>query len=179
MNKLMLILVILLTACSKDELIPLNRDYWGEINIKKNNDMWNPYIIGLLANKPFGDVYGLEIASYDNQNILRKELNIFGIPLNKMGKFEINTTNNQKVIIEGNIAASYGTSIEDGDVNGDVYYLDTSANNFIEITNIYGNEIKGNFQIRLLRDTSRIKYLENSDTILFKDVTFHTRIIKP
>ncbi len=181
MNKVKIILVLFIPfffGCNKDDdLPPLNRDYWGSISVLKNREMWNPQIIGLTV-PTWPKVYSIEMATYDSHNIQRYSLSIFGIPNDSLGVFKI-TEENAHDTKNGSISALYITIIEDGDVLGDVFLLDKSANNYIEITEIDSNEVKGTFKISLKRDiTINTKYLEKADTIHFTEGKFHTRIIE-
>jgi len=111
---------------------------------------------------------------YNNADIWRNALTIWGIKKGDIGVFKISSDS-----IPEYISCFYTTIPEDGDVLGDVFKLDKTKDNTIEITEISGNEIKGKFNATLIRDTSRPKYLESYDTLRFTDGVFHTRIIKP
>lgn len=171
--------MIALVSCNRDDdfLPPPDRGYWGECSVLKNGQNWTPKIVALDATRDWPGIYGIEMATYDQYNIIRQTFSIFGLPLNTRGKMLINEQNAQ-LIKAGRISAFYNTVIEDGDVVGDAFLLDTLSHNYIDITEIKGNEIKGTFDITFLRDTTRPKYLESSDTLRFIDGKFHTRIIK-
>ena len=73
--------------------------------------------------------------------------------------------------------ATYYTSIDGGDVLGEVYLVvqDRSVSNWIEITAISKEEIWGSFDLTFYRDTTRGNPA-SPDTLRFKDGQLHVQI---
>jgi hypothetical protein len=175
MIKQLTIIFILLLAvsCEKDEKLPeLHLDYWGTAPSIKNGKLWDPKIYG--GKIPLLGYYGLAFDEYDSGNIRRRGLGISKIPGPEIGIFKIEEVD---INASNRIHAILFTSLEDGDVLGDVFLLDTTKINFIEISEVKGNEVKGSFEVNLKRDSplSR-KYLESDDTLKIECKAFHTRI---
>jgi hypothetical protein len=176
MNKLiqLILISIILASCQKDEAIsPFVWPYWGDASAFKNGVIWKPKVIG-IRDEENNERYNLVFDIYNDKDFLRNNLTIHGIELGKIKIFPINSDS-----VPQPVSSLFATILEDGDVLGDVFTLDKTKDNTVEITEISGNEIKGKFTATLIRDTSRPKYLESSDTLRFTDGTFHTRIIKP
>jgi hypothetical protein len=176
MNKLiqLILISIILAGCQKDEAIsPFVWPYWGEASALKNGVIWKPKVIALQDElNPL--YFGINFDLYNNADIWRNALTIWGIKKGDIGVFKISSDS-----IPEYISCFYTTILEDGDVLGDVFKLDKTKENTVEITEISGNEITGKFNVTLIRDISRPNYLESSDTLRFTDGVFHTRIIKP
>lgn len=176
MNKLiqLILISIILASCQKDEAIsPFVWPYWGDASALKNGVIWEPKVIALRDERDTL-IYGIALDLYNRSDFLRNSLMIWGLKKEEKGLFKISSDSIPEII-----STFYATSLEDGDVTGDIFKLDKTKDNTVEITEISGNEIKGKFNVTLIRDTSRPKYLESSDTLRFTDGTFHTRIIKP
>ncbi|NJK83746.1 MAG: hypothetical protein HC912_07930 [Saprospiraceae bacterium] len=136
------LVLIILVSCQKENLSPLPRnDYWGEVSGEKNGEIWSPYIIGLtVSDLPSSNIYSLQFDDYGMCNNLSyiSNLSISGLPADSLGLFSI-TERSQNA--DNLIFVFYSTAIG-GDVLGDVYNILPLADNFIEITEIKGNEIK-------------------------------------
>lgn len=180
MNKVIELSLVftILAACQKENLSPLPRnDYWGEVLGEKNGEVWSPSVIGLNGSDlPNPDIYFLQFDDYGMCNNLSyiSTLSFSRLPADSLGLFRITGKRGQNT--NNSIFASYFTVIG-GDVLGDVYDVLSLENNFIEITEVKGNEIKGNFSISLVRDISKGRYVEVSDTITFTAKKFHTRMV--
>jgi len=176
MNKFITLAVIIsvMVGCQKEESFsPFVWPYWGTASALKNGIIWEPKVIALQDERDTL-IYGIALDLYNRNDFLRNSLMIWGLKKEEKGLFKITSDSIPEII-----SAFYATSLEDGDVTGDIFKLDKTKDNTVEITEISGNEIKGKFTATLIRDTSRPKYLESSDTLRFTDGTFHTRIIKP
>jgi hypothetical protein len=176
MIKQLTIIFILLLAvgCEKDEKLPeLHLDYWGTAPSIKNGKLWNPKIHGGKIRSLLG-YYGLAFNEYDSGNIRRRTFGISKIPGPEIGIFKVEEVD---IHASNRIHAFFATTLDDGDVLGDVFLLDTTKINFIEISEVKGNEVKGSFEVNLKRDSplSR-KYLESDDTLKIECKAFHTRI---
>jgi len=168
------IVLMILISCQKEESFsPFVWPYWGEATALKNGSVWTPKVIGLQIENDTS-TYSLQLDLYNSADIWRNALTIWGLKKNELGSFKITSDSIPEII-----SCFYTTILEDGDVLGDVFKLDKSVENFIDVTEINGSEIKGKFNVTLIRDTSRPNYLETSDTLRFTDGQFHTRIIKP
>ena len=166
-------ILLLLVSCEKDENLPeLYLDYWGTAPSIKNGKFWNPKIYG--GKIPLLGHYGIAITEHDSGKIRRRNLSITKILGPEIGIFKIEEVD---INASNRIHAFFTTTLDDGDVLGDVFLLDTTKINFIEISEVKGNEVKGSFEVNFKRDSplSR-KYLESEDSLKIECKSFHTRI---
>ena len=142
------ILILALGACSKDD--GSNTEVIGNASALKNGIEWNSYINYFSKNKPFNIGFDIGIVKYNEEGLPREGLSFFRL-LNNFDSQAIYLTNSQ--IENDSTGVFYSTILEDGDVLGDIYELDTTAtNNFIQITNYNSEraEIKGKFNVSLV-----------------------------
>lgn len=170
-NLVLFISVLIFISCNKNDL---PQEYWGESSAEKNNLCWSGYPVAGVSN--INDKLYVESNVYSKEKYHRELLCIFKIPCS-IGKFRINDTEVRD--IDNITGADYITSVEDGDVMGDAYKISpTDSLSWIEITKIDDDEIWGNFDITFVRDTFfTISAPDIPDTIIFKNGTFHTKIL--
>lgn len=156
MRKLVPILFLIgayLSSCSDGDENPFG--FTGNATAQKNGQSWNPNV-RVTENLPFN--IGLDIAFtiLNQEGFQRENLNIV----------RVNTSlDNQKIYLtlldnqikNDSVAVFYTTLIDDGDVLGDIYGLDTTfTNNYVQLTKIDKNkcEISGvfNLRLKLIRD---------------------------
>lgn len=175
-NVIILILIPLLVfslSCNKEE-IELD-EYWGEASATKNGSDWMP-----LPHAGISNINGKLFVScntYSGEGYHRELLHLFKIPLIE-GNYKIERTEVRDE--DDKIGAKFFTSVDDGDVTGDIYYIsDADSLNSVSITKIEGDEVWGAFNLTMYRDTTRaVQHPNVPDTLVFTDGKFHTKILK-
>ena len=148
----------------------------GRYRQLKNGDFWDAEIYA-GNNKPYSQGIDILVEKFNNKGFKREEIYMYKIPM-EMGRFNLDRTDVREV--DTLVGSKYFTLQDDGDVGGDSYFLllNDSIPDFIEITEIDGKEILGNFQMSFVKD---LRYGEADptapDTIVFLDGKFHTRLI--
>lgn len=178
MNKILTIFAVFLflTTCEKNKEIlnPYVREYWGNISITKNGELWNPKIIG-TSSSLLKNTYNLEITIIEN-NLAKRNLIFYQLPLyNKKGQFRIVSRDKNGSKLDSTLFSDYSTLRSD-DIGGDFFLVDSSKNNYINITDTTNNEITGNFEVNFIRHPMVKKYIENEDTLNFSCSYFKTRL---
>ncbi len=164
--------LLLILSCNKKNDQP--DYYWGSINAIKNGEAWEGKLYAVI-NKPFEQGIDIIIERFNEKGYKREYLFMSKIPL-EVKKSKLNQTDVR--IIDTLVGGDYGTLLDDGDVAGDDYLLlDDSIDDFVEITETKGKEIKGKFQMSFVKD---LRFGEADptapDTVIFTDGVFHTRI---
>ena len=109
-------------AGEKDENLPeLYLDYWGTAPSIKNGKLWNPKIYG--GKIPLLGHYGIAITEHDSGKIRRRNLSITKILGPEIGIFKIEEVD---INASNRIHAFFTTTLDDGDVLGDVFLLVSS-----------------------------------------------------
>lgn len=164
--------LILFTNCEDDFI--QGGPYWGTVNAKKNGEAWSGKIRGSEQN----NLLGITIDNHSHEGFLREDLFIDRIP-KEIGVYSIPKSDTLRVY--DFVTSTYFTLEDDGDVILDVYYVDANDNsNYVEITSIDVTKqiFSGKFQIRFIRDTTRIKrHPSIPDTIKFTNGSFTTRTL--
>jgi hypothetical protein len=152
MRLLLLILVFTLyqSSCNEKDTSPsLTTD--GEAFAKKNGVIWESFVVKIdrySVDENFSLILNMLII--DNQDYPRENFSIFRIK-NSFNRQLI--LNSKRESSSDSLGVFYSTLIDDGDVVGDIYELDTSTmNNFIQITNYNSikNQIEGIFNVSLI-----------------------------
>lgn len=129
----LLSIILCFSSCNEDDASP--EKYTGEASALKNGEEWlaKAYVdiitIPEIAAPP---TFILRANVYNEQGLWREAFDI--------RQFEMEF-NQQKIVLneqnfKGQISSDFVTLIDDGDVLGDIYKLDTTSNNnFIQITN--------------------------------------------
>lgn len=167
-------------GCSEEETNPdwWLFDYWGEITAIKNNEgLERAFIIGHdhtlnpTLNHP-GLTIGIDI--YNEKNFESESLTFIQVPC-EIGRYNLVSTDPNTHDLP---TVSYLTIIEDGHVAGDVYIVDTTKINVIEISELTeSDEVFGTFELNMIRDTSRVPVsILTLDTVRFTEGYFHTRL---
>ena len=150
-------------------------EYWGEAGAYKNGIEWTCLPLAGISN--INDKLFISCNTYSDEGYHREELLLFKIPLNE-GEYDVERTEERDE--DDKVGAKFFTSVDDGDVTGDIYYISESDSlSIIAITKIEGKEVWGTFNLILFRDTTRaIQYPDVPDTLIFTDGQFHTKILK-
>lgn len=153
MRLLLLIIVFTLyqISCNEKDTSPsLTTD--GEAFAKKNGVIWESFVVKIdrySVDENFSLILNMLII--DNQDYPRENFSIFRIK-NSFNRQLI--LNSKRESSSDSLGVFYSTLIDDGDVVGDIYELDTSTtmNNFIQITNYNSikNQIEGTFNVSLI-----------------------------
>jgi len=173
MKNLLFLFLLFLVACNKngDKPVP----YWGEVSALKNGSCWRADIFA-ANNKPYYQGIDILIDKFNEVGFLREHIIIYKIPM-KVGFFALDSTEVRD--IDTLVGSKYFTSLDDGDVLGDSYdlLLDDSIPDFVEITEISGKEIAGNFQMSFVKDLTHGEGDPAApDTIVFLSGKFYTRL---
>ena len=166
------IIVASFISCKKEDD---HNNRWGTASALKNGENWEGEIS--TAHNIFIEDSGrtIQISSVNQAGFDEDYLAFFKVPL-IIDKHPISLT--AASLKDSLIGAYYNTLLSDGHVFGDIYYVleDDPVEDYIEITDISGDEIKGRFQVSFLRDTTSIPVSSSTlDTIIFTNGQFHTR----
>ncbi len=172
MNKLFfLFFLVILISCNKDK--DLSLDYWGTATVAKADEIWKPLVYANVDTRGVTPGFTIRLNTFDEANNLRETFGFEGIP-RKIGKYRVFRTGlNDPSLFPRNV---YTTHLEDGDVAGDIYDPLDSADNYVEITELKGNKVRGKFQTTLYRRQHRPKFGNNPDTLKFLEGAFFTKI---
>jgi len=149
MRNLVLILLLIgvyFSSCSDDDENPFG--FTGSATAIKNGENWKSGL-RVAKNLPYDIGIDLIFTVLSKEGFQRESLSIFRVKT-ILGQQSIFLTNSQ--IQNDSIGTFYATLIDDGDVLGDIYEVDTTAsNNYVELTSIDKNkcEISGVFSLRL------------------------------
>ncbi|MCH7523985.1 MAG: hypothetical protein IIC74_02980 [Bacteroidetes bacterium] len=145
---LLFILIVIIMACINDDNI--GPDKIGEVTALKNGIEWSANIYNFGKSLPFDIGFSMGIKVYNNKGFLREDLYFYRFQ-NHFNPQTIYLTNAH--VENDSVGVFYTTLIDDGDVLGDIYDLDTTTtNNFIQITSYNSSkaEIKGIFNVSLI-----------------------------
>ena len=140
--------LVYLTSCEEEEPVSLIPDiYTGKSSALKNGEDWNALSRTQLSVDT--SRFSIVFDTYSDEGFWRESLGIGGIlPIIGKQEFDLYDGNDSSIT-----SSSYGTWIDDGDVGGDYYILDTtSLLNFVEIIkyNSQKSEIEGIFHSSLI-----------------------------
>ncbi len=117
---------------------------------------------------------------YNNAGFERADIAIFNIPI-ALGTHKIHRIESASQVCDTDtVYASFGTSLDDGDVGGDSYFTSEEAGNQITITSLNpeAQEVKGNFDVMLVvTDEHRFDRAtpQVPDTVRFTNGQFRAR----
>lgn len=151
MRNLVLILLLIgvyYSSCSDDDENPFR--FTGSATALKNSEQWNSGL-RVTKNLPFDIGIDLNFTVLNKEGLQRESLGIVRVRTSlEIQKIYLTLFDNQ--IENDSLATLYSTLIDDGDVLGDIYGIDTSYNdNYVQLTKIDENrsEIRGVFSLRL------------------------------
>ncbi len=156
MRNLVLIFLLIgvyFSSCSDDDENPFG--FTGSATALKNSEQWSSGL-RVTKNLPFDIGIDLNFTVLNQEGLQRENLGIVRVRTSlEIQKIYLTLFDNQ--IENDSLAILYSTLIDDGDVVGDIYGIDTTYNdNFIQLTNIDSKkcEISGifNFKLILIRD---------------------------
>ena len=167
------ILLLMFTISCNKEKIEID-EYWGEAGAIKNGNNWTCLPHAGISN--ISDKLFISCNTYSKEGYHREQLLLFKIPLNK-GEYNVERTGLRDE--DDKTGAKFFTSVDDGDVTGDIYYIaESDSLSIVSITKIEGKEIWGTFNLTLFRDTTRVtQHPDVSDTLIFTNGEFHTKIL--
>ena len=158
-----------IVACKKDNG---KRDYWGEVSVLKNGELWNSKIIALQHTFSKEKV-DITIKKSTEEDINIDNLLLFKIP-KASGIYKLSYSINQPPD-DSLVGARYFNVYED--VLFDIYDVATNdSTSYLEITeyNDRKDEFRGKFHLTLYRTLKGS--INVPDTLIFTEGTFHTRI---
>jgi len=167
--------ICLTNSCDKEE--PRWQKYhWGEATASKNGIAWKGEPRCVIDTR-YPQGIDIIIDVYNEKNFHREDLLFFKIK-NEIGNYSITPSN--LYAYDSIPGASYGTSIDDGDVAGDSYDLiEGIVENKLTIDKKKGDEIWGTFQVALIKDkTFPPQDPSAPDTVVFTNGKFHTKLLK-
>ncbi len=156
-------------ACKKDNG---KRDYWGEVSVLKNGASWSGEIVG-LQHVFSSEKVDITIENFTEGGRHLDNLLFFKVP-KKSGRYKLSYSINQPPD-DSLVGARYFNSYED--VLNDIYDLtDNDSTSYLEITEYNGrkDEFRGKFHLTLYRTLAGS--INEPDTLIFTEGTFHTRI---
>ncbi|HHH50457.1 MAG TPA: hypothetical protein ENK52_05725 [Saprospiraceae bacterium] len=171
---LVLLLTLAMVFSCKDDENPEPEIYNGFATAKINSEEYNfkPHMAFFSS----VNSYGLSLQYHINENILRKAIT-FSFINGEIGKkiaYPLRFNN------QDTLQCSYGTSIVDGDVFGNYYWLNENdeIEDYLELLefNESTGEVIGKFQASFYIDTFAIFDQNSPDTIIITDGYFETII---
>lgn len=169
-----IILAVSFISCKKDD--DANSDSWGTASALKNGEKWTGEPSAIENYYPSDTGIIIAISAIKREGFKEDFFSFFKVPIS-IDKHNLSLTT--VLAMDSLVGAEYNTLLSHGDVFGDIYYLlaDDPVEDFIEITEISGDEIKGNFQVSFLRNTTSPPVSPSTpDTIVFTGGKFHTKI---
>ena len=141
-----------LISCGDDEPIAPTYIDNGEVSVTLNGeDFFSQYQVGVraLSGSPcYPDRLSLNVTYYNQADVERVGFDIQNIPF-KLGTYEIKEIKSNNSCLSDTVNGSFGTSVADGDVNGDMYYPLESEDNTVTLTSYdpSAREVEGTFEI--------------------------------
>lgn len=170
-------IMLFIFVCCEEQEDEVSTYYWGNSTALKNGANWNSEAIHTYYNVFHLNNIDFFMEVYNSHGEMREDLYFFNIPISFDEKQIYNVKNNTDNQF---IGAAYTTLSHDGDVVEDRFVVLEDENSFIQLESINSktNEIKGKFQITLVRDTSdRITNPSLPDTVRFTNGNFHIKIV--
>ncbi len=178
MKKILFIILIIASACNKEELAHL-KYHPGTASAEMNGEDWKGSVRS-GPNEPVDFGLSIEIAHFDevSPHYKRSFIGLYKIPF-EVGKYVVtNSTSRSEDHIPG---ANYRTIEDGGDAGGDGYDVLTEDDieDYIEITRIEGNDIYGTFQGSFAKHL-RIPEEHHAapDTVIFTEGVFHAKYVE-
>lgn len=166
-------LFMLLPSCKDEVWIfePGPMEY-GKATAKKNGEEWTASAVSVKYDPPYENYFRVDYSTFEQGLYLRESILLGRIPTiigkNKVYKLSQDNFTYDKVV------SGYGLTIDDGDVAGDFYNLDESADdNEIEVT--YIDTIAGIARGRFTVTFKIVPPIENPNApecVKFSDGTF-------
>jgi hypothetical protein len=151
MRNLILILTLMgvyMTSCKEDDENPFG--FTGNATGQKNGQGWNSNV-RVTKNLPYEIGLDITFTVLNGEGFQREHLSIVRVKTStEVQRIYLTLLDNQ--IKNDSVAVLYTTLIDDGDVVGDVYGIDTTFNdNYVQLTRIDSKkcEIAGVFNLRL------------------------------
>ena len=163
--------LFLLAGCNKEQA-PRD-EHWGGLAANINGKNW--YSLAFAGiNYNDGKLY-INSDTYSKEGFLRESLLIYKIPL-QVGQYRIWKTGRSDY--NDKTGALFITSVDDGDVGGDFYFvMESDTLSSVTITKIDEKEVWGVFNLTLIRDTTSAVQYGAPDTLIMKNGEFHTKIL--
>lgn len=170
------------TNCKKEKLdIPIyfpGSTEYGEASAKKAGQDWSASAFGQLHSGN-SEYFGVTFVTFSEDGFLRETIYLNEIPI-RTGVFEVKRT--IAGIYDGFVGSNYGTSLDDGDVADDYYYLDEEIDdNILEVTFIDTITMmaRGTFNLNFVRsENDQNPNPINPEKVEFSEGTFEVQIIE-
>ncbi|GEM_PF-2400186 len=169
---LLLFMLFLLTQCNKDD------DTWGDFTVNKDGNRWTGDPRS-YDSKLGGTWFDISNDGFNEQGFKREEFSFASVPKEE-GRYQLAEFD---PLIFGTgrkpCTVTYNTYTGDGQAEGIYTIAKGDSVSFLEITEVSGRKIKGNFSaVLLLTEDSRMFFPYLKDTVVFTDGTFHTKLNK-
>ncbi len=168
-----------MTSCKDDPISEPSPIIIGEATALKNGESWLGEVIQFQESNTAMDKFVLRIYVYNTQGFLRENFSIKRLD-RSFNVQEINILDISTNSDNTGVSANYTTIIDDGDVVGDDYGLDTLAtDNFIQITDVdtAAMEISGIFNVSFILERKGNGTPENPPlNIRFTEGQFTTKV---
>lgn len=168
-----IVLLSCLVSCKKQHL-----EYWGSASVQFNGNSWVAEKVRCsnVSNCLPMKMFHLQLNKYSIEGFLRESIVFTRIPLQEgRHELELNLTENN---CSSGPHVLYATSGDHGDVNKDIYQLDGTFNNYIDISRYdeKSGELKGRFDLLLIVRPPKFDALA-PDTVRLANGVFHTKLL--
>jgi hypothetical protein len=163
----------LLFSCRKESDDTIGR---GTATTNKDSKFWESELFAFKSGSGAPNAenkIAVFLETYSQERYLRSLLSFTFVP-KKTGRFLFANSSSPK-LAEDFCVAKYSDLVSDGDVVASHYNSITeNADNYLEITEISGNKIRGNFRLTLVLDTLSDFDPIYPDTVRFVDGYFES-----
>lgn len=179
MSRLIIFMAVLfcVASCEKEKE---KSPYIGEATATKDGKQWTAYTYVSTYKQDKNQLeLVLAVADEKDINIIREKLILLNLNIEE-GSHQLDTMGPS--FFKTHFGAFYATSVDDGDVTGDVLYSPPKNEHNYVIVDSYDTvscELKGRFNMYLVFGWGRPKFDQSlPDTLWFRDGTFNVRIKK-
>ena len=177
MKRVLLFFVLLgLSSCEEKSPDPEPSIYTGEATAFKNGAEWSASVYFDLIPDEFGN-FLFRANVYNEQGFWRETLSVRRIRLG----FDVQVILSKDVQNADSLSSSYGTLIDDGDVAGDIYELNTEvADNYIQITSVDSTrlQVSGIFNVSFVLSRKGNDSIDPPEEITLSNGTFSSTMKK-
>lgn len=170
---ILFLIAVFFCLCKKQKL-----EFWGTASVQFNGSNWVAEKVRCsnASNCLPRKMFHLQLNKYSIEGFLRESIVFTRIPLQEgRHELELNLTENN---CSSGPQALYATSGDHGDVNKDIYQLDSTFNNYIDISRYdeKSGELKGRFDLLLIVRPPKFD-ARAPDTVRLTNGVFHTKLL--
>ena len=172
-----------LISCSEDDAVEPPFIDNGEVSVLLNGeDFFSQFKAGVRGEGTspcYPNKFHLVVDYYDSTNTEKMGFSIMNVPF-ELGTYEIREIKSNNSCLSDTVNGSFGTSVADGDANGDLYLPLESEDNTITLTSYNPSlqEVEGVFKVTyVITDEHRLNktVVDAPDTIRLTDGKFKVR----